>query len=274
MIDYTLIDQALREDAGLGDVTSEAIFSKNDRSSGRIVAKEPLVLAGIETAVAVFKRCDPQAQVEVLKHDGAQLEVGDEVLRFTGATIAMLIAERTALNFLQNLSGIATLAHRYASVAEPYGVRIVDTRKTIPGFRALAKYAVRCGGAHNHRGTLGEHVLIKENHIAAAGSLEKAITRCKARAPHLSKIEVEVVDKAMAGHAIELGAEVVLLDNMSPEQIKECVVAYSDKAVLEVSGGITLDTLEDYCSAKPHVISVGALTHSVKAADLSLLFDA
>ena len=197
---------------------------------------------------------------------------GEAVLRFSGPTVPLLIAERTVLNFMQNLSGIATVSKTYSDIATPYGVRIVDTR-TLPGFRSLAKYAVRCGGCFNHRSSLGDHVLIKENHIAAAGSLEAAIERCQARAPHLCKIEVEVVDVDMAGKAIAAGADVLLLDNMSVEEIAECVQKYKFQAVLEVSGGVTLDTLEAYCKTGVDVISVGALTHSVRAADLSMLFD-
>ncbi|MEM7674275.1 MAG: carboxylating nicotinate-nucleotide diphosphorylase [Verrucomicrobiota bacterium] len=273
MFDDPLIDLALREDAGLGDLTSEAIFSMADDSQGRIVAKEPMVLAGLEVALRVFERCSSDISVECLAGDAQKIIPGETVLRFSGPTIPLLIAERTVLNFMQNLSGIATICRQYADIAIPYGVRIVDTRKTLPGFRSLAKYAVRCGGCHNHRSGLGDHVLIKENHIAAAGSLEAAIERCQARAPHLCKIEVEVVDIAMAGKAIAAGADVLLLDNMSVEEIGDCVTRYKYQAVLEVSGGVTLDTLESYCRTGVDVISVGALTHSVRAADLSMLFD-
>ncbi|MGB0370228.1 MAG: carboxylating nicotinate-nucleotide diphosphorylase [Opitutales bacterium] len=273
MFDDPLIDLALREDAGLGDLTSEAIFSKSDTASGRIVAKEPLVLAGMEIGAKVFERCSKDIVFEPLAEDGDKIIPGETVLRFSGPTIPLLIAERTVLNFMQNLSGIATVCRRYADVATPYGVKVVDTRKTLPGFRSLAKYAVRCGGCFNHRSGLGDHVLIKENHIAAAGSLEAAIERCQARAPHLCKIEVEVVDIEMAGKAIAAGADVLLLDNMSVEEIGDYVKRYKYQAVLEVSGGVTMDTLESYCQTGVDVISVGALTHSVKAADLSMLFD-
>lgn len=273
MFDDPLIDIALREDAGLGDLTSEAIFGKNDQSSGRIVAKEPLVLAGMEVGLKVFERCSKDIEVEALAEDSQSIIPGETVLRFKGPTIPLLIAERTVLNFMQNLSGIATISKTYSDIATPYGVRVVDTRKTIPGFRALAKYAVRCGGCFNHRSSLGDHVLIKENHIAAAGSLEAAIERAQARAPHLCKIEVEVVDVDMAGKAIAAGADVLLLDNMSVEEIGDCVQRYKYQAVLEVSGGVTLDTLESYCRTGVDVISVGALTHSVRASDLSMLFD-
>ena len=273
MFDDPLIDLALREDAGLGDLTSEAIFAKNDQASGRIVAKEPLVLAGLDVGLKVFERCSPKIEVECLVEDGQKLIPGETVLRFSGPTIPLLVAERTVLNFMQNLSGIATISRTYSDVATPYGVRIVDTRKTIPGFRSLAKYAVRCGGCFNHRSGLGDHVLIKENHISAAGSLEAAIERCQSRAPHLCKVEVEVVDVDMAGKAIAAGADVLLLDNMSVEEIAECVAKYKYQAVLEVSGGVNLNTLEGYCKTGVDVISVGALTHSVRAADLSMLFD-
>ncbi len=265
-----LIDLALEEDAGLGDVTSRAIFPAAHRSRGFIDAKQDLVICGLEIAARVFARVDPALEVTRLAADGERIRTGGRVLRVDGPTGAMLTAERTALNFLQRLSGIATLARRYAAVASGTGVRIVDTRKTTPGWRALEKYAVRCGGCVNHRSSLGEHVLIKDNHIAAAGSLTRAVKLARAAAPHLAKIEVEAKTLAEVKEALRAGAEVILLDNMAPAMIRAAVVLIAGAAVVEVSGGVRLETLRDYTLPGVDVISIGALTHSATAVDLSL----
>jgi nicotinate-nucleotide pyrophosphorylase (carboxylating) len=189
----TLIDLALEEDAAFGDVTSQSIFAAGHVSRARILARQDLVVCGLDIVTRVFKRVDPALMVELATADGDRVSDGSDVLRVEGPTISLLTAERTALNFLQRLSGIATLSRRFADAAEKTGtgVRIVDTRKTTPGWRALEKYAVRCGGCFNHRSSLGEHVLIKENHIAAAGSLTKAVVMARKLAPHCAKIEVE-----------------------------------------------------------------------------------
>ena len=191
-----LIDLALDEDAGLGDVTSRAIFPPRHASRAVIDAKQDLVLCGVEIAARVFARVDPALKVKPLARDGDRVRRGTRVLAVAGPTAALLTAERTALNFLQRLSGIATHTRRHAAAVDGTGVRIVDTRKTTPGWRALEKYAVRCGGGTNHRSSLGEHVLIKDNHIAAAGSLTAAVRRARAGAPHLAKIEVETTTRA------------------------------------------------------------------------------
>ncbi len=188
----------------------------------------------------------------------------------SGPTASLLTAERTALNFLQRLSGIATLSRRFADEVAGTGVRVVDTRKTTPGFRALEKYAVRCGGCHNHRSSLGEHVLIKDNHIAAAGSVGAALGKARAEAPHLARIEVEAKTVAEVRAALRCGADAILLDNMSPELVKRCLSLIGDRAIVEVSGGVRLETLGDFALPGVAVISVGALTHSAPAADLSL----
>jgi len=265
-----LIDLALEEDAGLGDLTSRAIFPPGHRSSAWIEAGQDLVLCGLEVAARVFVRLDPKLAVRLEARDGDRVKRGGRVLRVSGPTAALLAAERTALNFLQRLSGIATLARRFADAASDLGVRVVDTRKTTPGFRALEKYAVRCGGCHNHRSSLGEHVLIKDNHIAAAGSLAAAVRRARAAAPHLAKIEVEAKTLAEVRQAIRAGAEVILLDNMTPAQIRLAVRTIAGQALVEVSGGVRFETLRDYALPGVDVISVGALTHSAPAADLSL----
>jgi nicotinate-nucleotide pyrophosphorylase (carboxylating) len=265
-----LIDLALEEDAGLGDVTSRAIFPAKHRSRAVIDAKQDLVICGLEVAAAVFARVDPALKVGLLTKDGDRVKKGAAVLRVEGPTVALLTAERTALNFLQRLSGIATQARRFADAVRGTGVRIVDTRKTTPGYRALEKYAVRCGGCFNHRSSLGEHVLIKDNHIAAAGSLTKAVHLCQAAAPHGAKIEVEAKFLAEVKEALRARADVILLDNMTPAQVRAAVAVIKGRAVVEVSGGVRFDTLRDYALPGVDVISIGALTHSVAAADLSL----
>ena len=265
-----LIDLALDEDAGLGDVTSRAIFPATHCSRAFIDAKQDLVICGLEVAARVFARVDPALKVAALARDGARVKRGARVLRIAGPTAALLTAERTALNFLQRLSGIATFARKFADAAAGTGVRIADTRKTTPGWRALEKYAVRCGGCCNHRSSLGEHVLIKDNHIAAAGSLARAVKLARAAAPHLAKIEVEAKTLAEVKAALRAQAGVILLDNMAPEMIRRAVALIAGGAVVEVSGGVRLATVRDYALPGVDVISIGALTHSATAVDLSL----
>ena len=265
-----LIDLALEEDAGLGDVTSAAIFPPQHRSRGFIDAKQELVLCGLDVAAKVFARVDPALKVTPLARDGDRAKRGARVLGVSGSTAAMLTAERTALNFLQRLSGIATLARKFADAVAGTGVRIVDTRKTTPGWRALEKYAVRCGGCFNHRSSLGEHVLIKDNHIAAAGSLRRAVELTRAAAPHLAKIEVEAKTLAEVKEALRARADVILLDNMAPDLIRRAVALIAGAAVVEVSGGVRFETLRSYAIPGVDVISIGALTHSATAVDLSL----
>lgn len=265
-----LIDLALDEDAGLGDITSRAIFSRKDRAQAVIEAGHDLVVCGLEVAARVFERVDADLKVQPSARDGDRVKKGAVVLRIAGPTASLLTAERTALNFLQRLSGIATLSRKFADVATAAGIRVVDTRKTTPAYRALEKYAVRCGGCHNHRSSLGEHVLIKDNHIAAAGSLTKAVQRARTAAPHGAKIEVEAKTAAEVREAVRAGAEIIMLDNMTPPQIAASVKIINRAAIVEVSGGVRLETLRDYAVPGVDVISIGALTHSAPAADLSL----
>src|SRR6266700_446957 len=256
-----LIDLALEEDAGLGDVTSRAIFSAKHRSRAFIETGQELVVCGLEVAARVFARVDPALKVKLIAADGDRLKNGARVLNVDGPTAGLLTAERTALNFIQRLSGIATLSRAFADAVAGTGVRVVDTRKTTPGYRALEKYAVRCGGCANHRSSLGEHVLIKDNHIAAAGSLTKAVKLTRAAAPHLAKIEVEAKTLAEVREAVRAGAEVVLLDNMTPVLIRQAVSLIAGAATVEVSGGVRLETVRDFALPGVDVISVGALTH-------------
>jgi nicotinate-nucleotide pyrophosphorylase (carboxylating) len=265
-----LIDLALDEDAGLGDVTSRAIFPAKHTSRACISAGHDLVVCGLEVAARVFARVDPALQVRLAARDGDRVKRDGVVLRVAGPTAALLTAERTALNFLQRLSGVATQARKYAAAVSGTGVRIVDTRKTTPGWRALEKYAVRTGGCANHRSSLGEHVLIKDNHIAAAGSLAQAVRLGRAAAPHLAKIEVEAKTLAEVREAVRAAADVILLDNMTPAQVRAAVAAIGGAATIEVSGGVRYETLRDYAQPGVDVISIGALTHSAPAADLSL----
>jgi nicotinate-nucleotide pyrophosphorylase (carboxylating) len=269
----TLIDLALEEDAAFGDITSQSIFAVDHQSQARILAREDMVVCGLDIAQRVFKRVDAALEVALETRDGERVRKGSTVLVVRGPTISLLTAERTALNFLQRLSGIATLARRFADAAQKTGtgVRIVDTRKTMPGWRALEKYAVRCGGCFNHRSSLGEHVLIKENHIAAAGSLAKAVEMARKFAPHCAKIEVETESLNDVKEALQAGAEVIMLDNMSPQQIEQAVALINKAAIVEISGGVRLDTVADYALPGVDVISVGALTHSAPAADFSMI---
>jgi nicotinate-nucleotide pyrophosphorylase (carboxylating) len=265
-----LIDLALEEDAGLGDVTSRAIFPAAHRSRGFISAGQDVVICGLAVAARVFARVDPALKVTLAARDGDRVKAGRKVLNVDGPTSSLLTAERTALNFLQRLTGIATQARRFADAVAGTEVRIVDTRKTTPGYRALEKYAVRCGGCVNHRSSLGEHVLIKDNHIAAAGSLTKAVKLARAAAPHLAKIEVEAKTLAEVSEALRAGAEVILLDNMTPDRVEAALALIGGGAVVEVSGGVRFETLRAYALPGVDVISIGALTHSAPAADLSL----
>jgi nicotinate-nucleotide pyrophosphorylase (carboxylating) len=268
-----LIDMALEEDAAYGDVTSQSIFTADHVSRAQILARQDMLVCGLDIARQVFLRVDPAVTVTLEASDGNQVANGSVVLVAEGSTISLLIAERTALNFLQRLSGIASFSQQFADAAAKAGtgVRVVDTRKTTPAWRALEKYAVRCGGCFNHRASLSEHVLIKENHITAAGSLGKAVKLARDLAPHTAKIEVETETLDDVREALDARAEVIMLDNMSPPQITEAVELINGAAIVEISGGISLDTIADYALPGVDVISVGALTHSAPAADFSMI---
>jgi nicotinate-nucleotide pyrophosphorylase (carboxylating) len=267
-----LLALALEEDLGRGDVTSEAIFPATQMSSAQIVAKEPLVIAGIAMAAAVFVRVDRQTRVIPRVEDGKLLDKGEIVAVIEGRTRALLAAERTALNFLQRLSGVATLTRRFVDAVAGTRARIVDTRKTTPGWRALDKEAVRAGGGSNHRVDLAAGVLIKDNHVAAAGGVKAAVEQARAHAPHSLRIEVEVTELLQIDEALAAGADIVLLDNFDPAKVARAVEQIAGRAIIEVSGGINLDTVRAFAEAGPDLISVGALTHSARAVDLSLEF--
>lgn len=264
---------ALEEDAAYGDVTSQSIFALDHMSEAQILARQDMLVCGIDIAKQVFLRVDSSVKISLQAIDGEQAENGKILLVAQGPTISILTAERTALNFLQRLTGIATYSKQFADAAAKAGtgVRVVDTRKTTPAWRALEKYAVRCGGCFNHRASLSEHVLIKENHIAAVGSLYKAVERARDFAPHSAKIEVETETLGDVREALQAKAEVIMLDNMSPAQICEAVDLINGAAIVEISGGVCLDTIADYALPGVDVISVGALTHSAPAADFSMI---
>jgi nicotinate-nucleotide pyrophosphorylase (carboxylating) len=265
------VDRALAEDLAGGDVTTEATVEPTVRAIGRAVARSELVVAGGDVFARAFYRLDPGLRVESLLAEGALAKAGEVIWVVEGAAAPMLMAERTALNFAQRMSGIATQARRFVS-ALPAGsaTRISDTRKTTPGLRALERYAVRCGGAFNHRDTLGSAVLIKDNHIAAAGGIGAAIERARRRAPHTSRIEVEVDSLEQLDQALAARADIVMLDNFTTSDVIEGVKRARGKALIEVSGGVSLNRIHELASAGVDVISVGALTHSVPSADIGL----
>lgn len=265
-----LVALALEEDLGRGDVTSEAIFAAADTSSGQIVAKEPLVVAGVEVAAAVFARVDRETRFVPRLEDGARADKGAIVAVVEGRTRGVLSAERTALNFLQRLSGVATLTRRFVDAVAGTGAKIIDTRKTTPGWRLLDKEAVRAGGGTNHRLDLAAGVLIKDNHVAACGGVKQAVERARARAPHSLRVEVEVTAIGQIEEALAAGADIVLLDNFVPADVATAVKQIARRALVEVSGRMNLETVRAYAEAGPDLISIGALTHSARAVDLSL----
>lgn len=270
MILDKIVELALLEDLSLGDITSDTIFTPENRAQAAVTAKEDLVLCGLETAREVFAAVDAELVFTSLKKDGDFVKKGEKVLTLEGRTLSILKGERTALNFMQRLSGIATAAREYAEIGKKYGVMIVDTRKTQPGLRRLDKYAVRTGGARNHRISLADSVMIKDNHIAAAGSITAAVQKIKSVIGHTPKVEVETTNLAEVKEALQAGADIIMLDNMTPEQVAVCKKEIAGRAITEVSGGVNKTNLEAYCAARPDVISMGALTHSVPAKDLSL----
>ncbi len=270
-----LIDRALDEDLAGGDLTTEACVDAAALATGKAVARRPLVACGGTVFLRVFERLDPTARGEIHVEDGVSVEPGAVLWSVRGRARALLGGERTALNLAQRMSGVATEARRYAEALPPGSTaRITDTRKTTPGLRALERYAVRVGGAHNHRDSLGSAVMIKDNHIVAARGITTAIARARLRAPHTSRIEVEVASLPELDEALAAGADIVMLDNFSMEDVRTAVAraraAARGRPLLEVSGGITLERIAELAGAGVDVISVGALTHSAKAADIAL----
>lgn len=260
----------LEEDIGSGDITTNAIVSPEMEATGIIHAKDTGVLAGVSVARRVFELLEPEIAFQEKLADGAALAPGTVIAEVHGSARAVLTGERLALNLLQHMSGVATRTAKLVAIAAPYGAKLVDTRKTTPGMRLLDKYAVRVGGGSNHRLGLYDAMLIKDNHIQVAGSISAALARAKAYASHMTKIEIEVEDLAGVREALAGGADVIMLDNMAPEMMREAVGIIDHRAVVEASGGIDETTLAAAAAAGVDVISVGALTHSVKALDISM----
>ena len=263
----------LEEDMPMGDVTTEAIFGRDDWSEGRFIVKEAGVIAGLEYVQRVFALLDESVEVDWSVKDGEDVSKGDLVGRVSGPTLAVLKGERLALNLMQRMSGIATVSRRYAERVEGTKTKVVDTRKTLPGFRELDKEAVRLGGCRNHRYNLSDAAMIKDNHIAAAGGIKAAIDRVRAHIPHTMKVEVEVSCMEDYLVARKCGADIIMLDNMGTEDMHEIVMANDDGPILEASGNVDLERAEEIAGIGIDIISVGALTHSVKALDISLRFD-
>lgn len=265
-----LIALALAEDVAGGDITTDHLVTAGTLAAGAIVAKEPVVVAGLDVARRVFERLDPQVAFIPQTTDGEMLSTGSVLVTLRGALSALLVGERTALNFLQRLSGIATHTRRHVEVLQTFPVRLVDTRKTTPGWRMLEKYAVRMGGAANHRMGLHDGVLIKDNHIAACGGIAAAVAKLRQCVSHLVKIEVEAATLEQVQEALDAGAEVIMLDNMNLEQIRAAVALIAGRALVEISGGVTIQDLPALAATGVDLISMGGLTHSARAVDLSM----
>jgi nicotinate-nucleotide pyrophosphorylase (carboxylating) len=269
-----LVQSALEEDLGRGDVTTAACVSADSVGRATLRARESSVFCGADVVREVFAQVDPKVLVQALVPDGTRVTPGTAVMTLSGAARSLLEGERVALNFVQRLSGVATLTRTYVD-ALPAGsrTRITDTRKTTPGLRALERHAVRCGGGYNHREDLAAAVLIKDNHIAAAGGVATAIERARERAPHTSRIECEVDGLSQLEIALQHRADIVLLDNFSDAELADAMRLIAGRALVEVSGGVSLERVHDIASAGADVISVGALTHSARAIDLGLDWD-
>ncbi len=265
-----LIDLAFAEDIGPGDITTESLVEPHRRGRGFILAKEDLILAGLDAARQVFLRLDPEVGLSSEFEDGEPVRKGTVIAEVNGRLSALLRGERIALNFLQRLSGIATLTRTYVDRIQGEKVRLVDTRKTAPGWRALEKYAVRMGGAFNHRMGLYDGVLIKDNHIAVAGGVGAAVERVRDRVSHLVKIEVEAADMEQVEAALDAGADVIMLDNMSVDEIRAAVEFIGGRALVEISGGVNLERLKELAGTGADLISCGALTHGARSVDISM----
>jgi nicotinate-nucleotide pyrophosphorylase (carboxylating) len=273
-----IIDRALAEDLGKGDVTSAALITGDRRGTGLIVAKEEGILAGINVAKQVFHQVDPELKVDVLLEDGARIKPGNKVADVSGSIASILKGERVALNFLQRLSGIASETNRYVEAVRGLPVRIMDTRKTTPGLRSLEKHAVKVGGGDNHRMSLGDGILIKDNHLAALRSqglsIKEIVAKARQNSPQRMPVEVEVGTVLEALEAVEAGADTVMLDNMNLEDMRNAVKSIHGRALVEASGGITLDNVRAVAETSVDFISIGALTHSARALDISLELEA
>lgn len=262
-----IVRRALAEDVGLGDRTTAATVKAGQLAHGRFVAKDSLVVAGLDVAAETFRQLDPSVIIEVNWGDGSHVEAGDVIAVVSGNARAMLTAERTALNFLQRLSGIATLTSHYVDAAKGR-ITILDTRKTTPGYRAIEKYAVRCGGGTNHRQRLDDGVLVKDNHKRLAGGIREAVEAAKAGG-HGLPVEVEVETLQEVDQALQAGVPRILLDNFTTYDIRQAMARIGDRAEVEISGGVTLERIPELATTGARYVSVGALTHSAPAVDIS-----
>jgi nicotinate-nucleotide pyrophosphorylase (carboxylating) len=265
-----IIERALDEDIGTGDLASTLLFPEEARAIAVIQAKEEGVLAGLPVAAATFKKLVPDLAWQPKAADGQRVGSGEVVAELKGSLRGILTGERVALNFLQRLSGIATATRRLVDAVRGFQAKILDTRKTVPGLRVLDKYAVRAGGGYNHRFGLYDAILIKDNHIRAAGGVGQAMALLREKCPPMIKVEVEVTSVSQAQEALAAGATVIMLDNMAPAEMAEAVRVISRRALVEASGRVTLEGIREIAATGVDYISVGALTHSVKALDLSL----
>ncbi|MFW6035042.1 MAG: carboxylating nicotinate-nucleotide diphosphorylase [Halothermotrichaceae bacterium] len=273
-VDNEIIDEivkrAVKEDIWTGDITSDYLIDSGEKCTGSLLAKEKGIIAGLPVAGKVFNYFDSDIDFRTFVDEGDLVKKGQRIALVKGTTVNILKAERTALNFLQRMSGIATRTNRLVSKVAEYPVKIVDTRKTTPTLRVLEKYAVRAGGGFNHRMGLYDAVMIKDNHIKAAGSITKAVKRIRAQLGHTISIEVEVEDMTQLKEALSVKADIIMLDNMTAAKMSNAVDYIDKRAVVEASGGITLETIEETAAAGVDVISIGALTHHIKSLDISL----
>ncbi len=265
-----IVERALREDVGRGDISTEAVISPAARATGAIQCRSEAVVAGLAVARDVFSVLDSELAFTPEVADGSLVSGATEIARLKGSTSAILTGERTALNFLQRMSGIASQTREIVEAVAPSGVRVVDTRKTAPGLRLLDKYAVRLGGGANHRFGLDDAVLLKDNHLRAAGGVAAAVARVREQLGHMVVVEVEVTSLQETRTAVEAGVDVIMLDNMDPATMREAVGIVNGAATVEASGGITVETAQQVAETGVDVISVGSLTHSVQAPDISL----
>ena len=265
----TLIELALLEDVGSGDITTDNIIPAETRRKAKMVAKADGVVAGLPVAEMVFKSLDPKLMWKVLTPEGSRVKKGDVMVEFEGTYRALLTGERTALNFLQRMSGIATMSAKYADAVKDFKTVILDTRKTLPGFRMLDKYAVKTGGASNHRIGLYDMAMIKDNHIEVAGGITKAVKAVRDNIKSGIQVEVETTTLAQVQEAIDAGADIIMLDNMDNETMKKGVKLIAGRAKVEASGNMTLERLREVAATGVDFISIGALTHSVSALDIS-----
>ena len=265
-----LIKKAITEDINYIDVSSAYLFGDDHRTQAYFVSKADGVLCGIEIAMRVFSLLDNTFEYTLYKHDGDELKAGDLIAEFSGKTLKLLEGERTSLNLVQHMSGIATMTNVAVKAVEGTGTSIADTRKTLPGLRAIQKYAVTCGGGHNHRYNLSDAAMLKDNHIDAGGGITKTVEALRKKIGHTVKIEVETRTLDEVKEAVSAGADIIMLDNMTLEQMQEAVRIIDGKALTEASGDVTLDNIRTVAQAGVNIISMGAITHSVKAFDISM----